>query len=168
MSGHNCISLPPMQSGPGAFFGFRCLNSNPTSSLHIGSIKKEFITLAGNYSLYLSPRSGKSDFKTSPVVQKWLIMASDILLLSLMTFPSTNNLFIEVDLDPALGFIMGFRVFHILYTEFCCYQKHLGNNLSPLLSDICGEDFYTYCISSFVVDLGIIVVSYIIDYFAWC
>ena len=106
MSGHNCISLPPMQSGPGVFFGFRCLISNPTSSLHIGSKKKEFISLVGKYSSYLSPQSGKSDFKTSPIVQKWLIMASDILLLSLMTFPSTNNLFIEVDLDPALGFVM--------------------------------------------------------------
>ena len=36
---------------------------------------------------------------------------------------STNNLFIEVDLDPALGFIMGFSVFHILYTEFLLLSK---------------------------------------------
>ena len=118
MSGHNCISLPPMQSGPGAFFGFRCLISNPTSSLHIGSMKNEFITLAGKYSVYLPPQSGNSDFKTSPIVQKWLFMASDILCLSFMNFPSINSLLIEVDFDPALGFIMGFRVFHILYTEF--------------------------------------------------
>ena len=68
MSGHNCISLPPMQSGPGAFYGFRCLISNPTSALHIGSMKNEFITLAGKYSLYLPPQSGNSDFKTSPIV----------------------------------------------------------------------------------------------------
>ena len=38
-------------------------------------------------------------------------MASDILFLSI------KNLFIEVDFDPALGFILGIRVFHILYTE---------------------------------------------------
>ena len=123
MSGHNCISLPPMQSGPGAFFGFRCLISNPTSSLHIGSMKNEFITLAGKYSLYLPPQSGNSDFKTSPIVQKWLFLASDILFLSLMNFPSINDLLIEIDFDPALGFIMRFRVFHILYREFLLLSK---------------------------------------------
>ena len=117
MSGHDCISLPPIQSSPGAFFGFRCLISNPTSSLHIGSIKKEFITLSGKYSWYLWPQAGNSAFKTSPIVQKWLFMASDILFWSLMTFPSINNVLIKVDLDPAFGFIMGFRVFHISYTE---------------------------------------------------
>ena len=63
-------------------------------------------------------------------------MASDILILSFMNFPLINNLLIIVNFDPALGFIMGFRVFHILY-----YQRHLGDTLSPLLSDICGEDF---------------------------
>ena len=123
MSGHNCISLPPMQSGPGAFFGFRCLISNPTSSLHFGSMKNEFITLAGKYSFYLPPQSGNSDFKTSPIVQKWLFMATDLLFLSFMNFPSINNLLIEVDFDPALGFIIGFRVFHILYTEFLLLSK---------------------------------------------
>ena len=128
MSGHNCISLPPMQSGPGAFFGFRWLISDPTSSWHNnGSIKKESITPVGKYSLYVTPhpppQSGNLDFKTSPIVQKWVLMASDILLLSLMTSPLISNLFLEVDLDPHLWFIMGFRVFHILCTEFLSISK---------------------------------------------
>ena len=29
--------------------------------------------------LYLPPQSGNSDFKTAPIVQKWLFMALDIL-----------------------------------------------------------------------------------------
>ena len=105
----------------GAFFVFRCLISNPTptSSLHIGSMKDEFITLTGKNSLYLPPQSGNSGFKSYPIVQKWLFMASDILLISLMTFQSVNTLFIEVDIDPALGFIIGFRIF-----TYCTQKFH--------------------------------------------
>ena len=111
------------------FFGLRCQISNPTSSLLIGLMKNEFITLAGKYSLYLPPQSGNLDLKTSPIVQKWVLMASDILFLSLMNFPSINNLSIEVDFDPALGFIMGFRIFHILYIDIYYYQRRLGKFL---------------------------------------
>ena len=92
-------------------------------------------------------------------------MASDILLISLMTFQSVNTLFIEVDIDPALGFIIGFRIFTYCTQKFHYYQRRLGKTLSPLLSDICGKRFYIYYILVVVV-LNVIIVTYIINSYA--
>ena len=138
MSGLNCISLSLIQSGPGAFFGFRCLISiqrhrcilvqwrmnSPllrVNTLYI-CLPNPVIQTLKPFQLYRNSfpnckkKKKKIEKKTFPIVQKF--MASDILFSTLITFSSINDLFIAVDFDPALGFIMGLSVCHILYTEF--------------------------------------------------
>ena len=56
--------------------------------------------------------------KLLQLYKKSLFMASDMLFLAFMNFASINNLLIGVDFYPALGFIMGFKVFHVFHTEF--------------------------------------------------
>ena len=49
----------------------------------------------------------------------------DISCLSTTTFRSIFNLLMTLNGLPFLGFIIGFNVFHSLYTEFCGYQTIL-------------------------------------------
>ena len=50
-SGHNCITLPLIESWPGTLVNFSLLIAQNKSSLHIGSKKKETSIMSGQQSL---------------------------------------------------------------------------------------------------------------------